>query len=246
MNYLKQYIFCLLTLCIFHVSAQVPRVKNLPTHDDRVLHFGFNIGLNTMDFRVENLGTDTITGGVQLFADLYRLKPGFHVSIVSNLRLNEYMDLRFLPGIAFGQRELFFTTNDGQPYGSGESGVKAIQKLNSSFIDFPLLIKFKAERINNFRPYVVAGGNIRLDLASKKEYEEEKEIYLRLKSLDYYYEMGIGFDFYLQYFKLSTELKYSIGIRDVSVHDPPVSHPEYIAAIDYLKSRIIMLSFYFE
>jgi len=218
------------------ILAQKPKVKNLPTHDDRLLHFGFTVGLNTMDFGiVHNEESDT------LFADLYRLQPGFHVSMVSNLRLTKYLDLRFLPGISFGQRPIAFINNDFQ------SVEFSPQKINSSFVEFPLLLKYKAKRINNFRPYLIGGGNLRLDLAAKKDFDDEKDIYLRLKRFDFYYEIGFGFDSYLMFFKLSTEIKYSVGLRNVLLKGGTAStYPEYENAIDELYSHLIMLSFHFE
>lgn len=216
--------------------AQAPKVKNLTTHDDHALHFGFNVGLNTMDFGFRQNLSDT----ARLNADLYQLQPGFHVSIVSNLRLGNYFDLRFLPGISFGQRDIEFLDFNADPIESSP------QKISSSFIEFPLLLKYKAKRINNFRPYVIAGFNVRLDMSAKKDYSEEGENYIRLKPVDVYYELGFGFDSYLMYFKLSTELKLSIGLTDILVHDYNVSRPEFVTSIDKLYSRIVMLSFYFE
>ena len=83
-------------------------------------------------------------------------------------------------------------------------------------------------------------------MSAKKDYDEEKDIYIRLKPFDYYWELGFGVDSYLQYFKLSTELKLSIGFSDVLVHDYNTSHPQFVSSIDQLLSRIIMLSFHFE
>ena len=236
----KSISFFILIVIAFSVAAQKPRVKNLPNHDDKLLHFGFTVGLNTMDFKIEQ-ATFKATDSIRLYADLYRLQPGFHVSMVSNLRLHEYLDLRFLPGIAFGQREIYYIDE------SLEQVEYSRQRINSSYVEFPLLLKYKAKRVNNFRPYLISGGNIRLDLAAKKDYNEEKNIYVRLKPIDYYYEIGVGFDSYLMYFKLSTELKYSIGMRDVLLKDDKIARfPEYENALDQLFSRLIMLSFHFE
>jgi hypothetical protein len=88
--------------------------------------------------------------------------------------------------------------------------------------------------------------NYRYDLAGKKEYDEEKPVYIRLKRPDLYYEMGAGLDFYLAYFKLSVELKMSNGIRDVLIHDPAPGHAQYYNAIEKMKSQIWVLSFHFE
>ena len=93
------------------------------------------------------------------------------------------------------------------------------QRLESSFLEFPLLLKLKGDRLNNVRPYVIGGFNYRYDLAAKKDFDDEKPVYIRIKRSDLYYELGAGLDFYLPYFKLSVELKMSNGMRDVLVKD---------------------------
>ena len=122
------------------------------------------------------------------------------------------MDIRFLPGVSFGQRVIRYYKN-GVIYNDQ-------QKLESSFLEFPLLLKFKGDRLNNVRPYVIRGLNFRYDLAAKKEFDDDKPVYIRLKRPDLYYEVGAGLDFYLTYFKLSIELKMSNGIGDVLVKEP--------------------------
>jgi hypothetical protein len=222
---------------ISSVSGQVKKPQNLPGFDYKRLHFGFTIGLNTMDFgirRPANALSDT-----SIFADVSRISPGFQVSIVSDLRLADYLSLRFLPGITFGQRTLYFYK------GSKPNSLPAHKPitLESNFIDFPLVVKYKSKRVNNYAPYLIAGGNIRYDLAARKDYEDDTEVHVRLKPFDYYFEIGCGIDMYLQYFKFSPELKLSTGFRNVLVTD---RIDKYNKSIDRLNSYIVMLCFHFE
>lgn len=206
---------------------------NQPNHDDRPIHFGFCLGLNMMNFIVHTnyqaYKSDTMVASVS------RPSPGFHIQVVSNYRLGEYFDLRFLPGVSFGQRDLNFFKNN-KLYNNG-------QKLESNFLEFPLLVKYKAKRMNNFRPYVISGGNFRVDLA--KTLSEDDGIYIALKRFDVYYEAGAGIDCYLPYFKMSIELKYSYGFINM-LRTRSNSHPEFQNTIDRLNSTITMLSFHFE
>jgi hypothetical protein len=166
------------------------------------------------------------------------LYPGINIQIVSDLKPAKYFDIRFLPGVSFGQR--------GVRYYKNKVIANNRQRLESSFLEFPLLLKYKGERLNNVRPYLIGGLNYRYDLAGKKEYDEEKPIYLRVRRSDLYYEFGTGMDFYLPYFKFSVELKMSNGLRDVLVHDPASGHPQYSNAIEKMKSQIWIVSFHFE
>ncbi len=220
---------------ISSVSGQIKKSQNLPAFDYKRLHFGFTIGLNTMDFGIRR---PALLNDTSIFADVTRISPGFQVSIVSDLRLADYFSLRFLPGITFGQRTLSFYDKVGEEYLFNDE-----KQLESNFIDFPLLVKYKSKRVNNYAPYLVAGGALRYDLAARKDYEEDTEILVKLKPFDYYFEIGFGIDMYLQYFKFSPELKLATGFRNVLVTD---KLDEYNRSINRLNSYIVMLCFHFE
>ena len=217
-------------------TAQKAKPKNDSNYDERLLHFGFSMGLNTMDFNVKMNPNDPNNWT----AEVVSLKPGINIQIVTDYRPTTYLDVRFLPGVSFGQRNLNFYDENGDL-------VNDKQQLESSFLEFPLLIKAKGMRLNNSRPYLIGGVNFRYDLAAKKEYDEESDVYIRLRKADLYYEVGAGIDFYLPYFKLTIEAKMSNGLRDVLVHDEPHPyHPEYVNSIESLKSQMWVLSFHFE
>ncbi|MDP4186414.1 MAG: porin family protein [Bacteroidota bacterium] len=227
--------------------AQKTRPQNDPGYDFKPLHFGFTIGINTMDFIVKNSGQPVDASGKILYADVSDLQPGFQVGIVSDLRLGEYFNLRFLPGISFGQRNFKFYYYDSNAQNTKtEYEPSTPQVVESSYIELPLLVKYKAKRLNNYRPYLIAGPDCRIDMSSRRGYDDEKHIYMRLKRWDLYGETGFGIDYYLKYFKFSTELKVAYGLRDVLVHDPAQGNPHYVEAIDRLNSSMIILSFHFE
>ncbi len=213
-------------------SAQVKRPRNLPAYDYKKLHFGFTVGLNTMDFGIKRSLRNN------LIPDVTMVEPGFQVSIVSDLRLGENLNLRFLPGISFGQRRLTFYKAD--------SILDTEMKIESSFLDFPLLLKYRAKRLNNIRPYLISGLDYRYDMAAKKGFDENSNVYVRLKPSDVYFEFGFGMDYYLTYFKFSTELKLGVGMLNVMVDQPELGHPQYVQAIDRLNSYLVMLCFHFE
>jgi hypothetical protein len=216
-------------------QAQKARVKNNPEYDDKPVHFGYTLGINVMDFtfgRNYRSANDT-------FADVGNPMLGFQVGMISDFRLGEYFNFRCLPSFNFGQRNLSYYVNK-----------KTIidMKIESSMLDFPVQIKYKAKRINNYRPYFIVGISARFDLASKTEINPEKSDYILLKPFDVYYEFGFGIDYYMQYFKFSTELKMCIGTFDVlhRIIDSSGSNAAYVNALTKLTSNIFMLSFHFE
>jgi hypothetical protein len=216
--------------------GQKQRPKNESWYDEKPIHFGFSLGINTMDFNITPAQTFFVSDS--LYPEVTKLNPGINIQIVTNLRMGKYFDIRFLPGVSFGQRVVSFYKN--------QVIYNDQQRLESSFLEFPLLVKYKGARLNNVRPYVIGGFNYRYDLAGKKEFDDQKPVYVRLKRPDLYYEMGGGLDIYLMYFKLSVELKLSNGIGNVLINEPAPGHPEFYNAIEKMKSQIWILSFHFE
>lgn len=220
----------------FILSGQKQKPKNESWYDEKPLHFGFSLGFNSMDFDItpsqQNFRIDS------LYPEVSILNPGINIQIVTDLRPADRLDIRFLPGVSFGQRVIRFYKN--------EVLVNDQQKLESSFLEFPLLLKYKGVRLNNVRPYIIGGLNYRYDLAGKKEFDDAKPVYIRIKRPDLYYELGAGLDFYLTYFKLSIELKMSNGFGNVLVREAAPGHPEYYNAIEKIKSQIWVLAFHFE
>lgn len=233
---IKRTLFILLLITPLIASAQKQKPKNDSTYDDRPIHFGFSLGLNTMDFNVKT--SDAAFAKDSLLPEVAALNPGVNIQVVINYRPADFFDVRFLPGVSLGQRTLNYYKNGVLVNGD--------QQLESSFLEFPLLIKFKGMRLNNIRPYVITGLNFRYDLAGKKEYDDQTDINIRLHRADLYYEAGAGLDFYLPEFKLSVELKMSTGIRDVLVHEPRLGYDQYSNAIGSLRSQMWILAFHFE
>lgn len=229
-------LFIVFLLNNLNLSGQKQKPKNESWYDEKLIHFGFSLGFNTMDFNItpsqQNFKKDS------LYPEVSVLNPGINIQIITDFRPAEHIDIRFLPGVSFGQRVVRFYKN--------KVLVNDQQRLESSFLEFPLLLKYKGNRLNNIRPYIIGGLNFRYDLAGKKEFDDAKPIYIRIKRPDLYYEAGAGMDFYLTYFKLSVELKMSNGIGNVLVKEASPSHPEYYNAIEKMKSQIWVLAFHFE
>lgn len=235
---------------LFHLDSfgQKQKPKNDSWYDDKKIHFGFSLGLNLMDFDITPSKTPLATDPQRyLLPEVSILNPGINIQVVTNFRPARYFDFRFLPGVSFGQRNIrYYTikTTDGLP-DQYEATYDESQRIESSFLEFPFLLKYKGERLNNVRPYVIGGINYRYDLAGKKEFDEEKGVHVMLKRSDLYYEVGAGLDFYLPYFKLSLEIKTSRGIRDVNSR-LLTPMPQYANAIEKLQSRIWVIAFHFE
>lgn len=238
---------------VLSVSAQKQRVNYLTTFDDKLIHFGFTIGVNTLDFNVvnynpiaENLNyqptsPDDVPTLTYVRSDVAEVIPGFTVGIISSLRLTKDLNLRFLPGLSFGERRLTYNVpvydiNDAYANGAQYYSIK------STFLDFPVLIKYKARRINNDRPYVIFGTAYRQDIS-----RTAKEDLVKLKSGGFYAEVGGGWDHYFPFFRFSVEAKFSYGLNNqLGALPAPVQRQYYAQSIKDLRSKIFTLSFHFE
>lgn len=96
--------------------------------------------------------------------------------------------------------------------------------------------------MNNQRPYVIGGIATRIDISKTGE-----EDLIRLKAPNPSVEAGFGWDTYLQFFRLSTELRFSFGLSNILDTGPKITQPQvYTGAFSSLKSNIFTLSFHFE
>lgn len=224
-------------------------LKNLTTFDEKRIHFGFTLGVNTADLAFTHYNTladnplfvpeDGFSGGERIRADISKLTPGFTVGIVTNLRLAESFDLRFLPGMSFGERRLVYNI---PVHDVNDPGNTEYYSIKSTFLDFPLLLKYKAKRMNNQKPYIIAGGAMRIDISKTGQ-----EDLVRLKPFSPSLEAGMGWDAYLQFFRLSTELKFSFGMGNVLDVGPKETQSQvYSNAFSRLTSNMFILSFHFE
>jgi hypothetical protein len=225
------------------VHAQNEPVLNYQKIDHKPFHFGYTLGINTMDFGIYPSQTALATSVARqdTFPEINTLSPGIDIGIVTNFRISEYLDFRVLPGISLGQRNLAYYTNVSD---TAES--LSVMHIGSTFINLPFALRYEAKRYYNFRPYIIGGVNFRWDMARNKDFNADENIFVKLKPFDTYLEGGLGADFYLPYFKLSVELKLSVGTLNVLDPDKHERYPGYVSSLDKLKSRMVSLSFHFE
>lgn len=244
---LKRYIlgllFCSTSLVGF---SQFQREPLHLLHYDylKTLRFGFTIGLNVLDFSTVNtFDYVMINPGdppTKIRADVVTMSPGFSLNGIIDYRIARNLNLRALPGICFGSRELRFY-NDELP---GNVLLHAMP-IVSNYVELPLHVKYSAKRHSNFRPYVIAGINIRSSLTYKSKVKDG--VYFDFAPAEPFYEFGFGFDSYLPYTKISIELKISKGVEDVlAKRQVQPGYEPYLEAIGSLKSQMIQLSFHFE
>lgn len=233
---LKRLLLFLCMVCWAAASglAQVERVKNQPYADLKWLHLGFHVGLHSQDMLLTHTGVSS--NGEVWFAEIPNYSPGFSVGVIADMYMNPYFNLRFVPTIHFGDKKFVFREQNSEE--EFETNVR------SSYLSFPLLVKYSALRLNNYRPYLIGGVYGAFDIGRKKGNP------LLLKSGDFGLEFGVGCDIYLPYFKLCPELKFSFGLVNLLEKERPdlVDREviKYTDALSKATSRMVTLTFNFE
>jgi opacity protein-like surface antigen len=211
-------------------------VQNLPKYDKQKIHFGFALGINSCNFKIDK--NVSLYSSDTLFNVDNVKKSGFNLGIVTNLHMGQHFDLRFIPDLCFAQRDLVFTFyENGKP-----TRTPTTKKIESTFIEFPLLLKFKSDRVGNFRAYAIAGVQYNIDMVSQAKVENKDREYVKLKKKDYGYTIGAGTDFYLEMFKLSLEVRMFNGIPNLLVTDNTV----FSNSMNSLKTKMFQFSIFFE
>jgi hypothetical protein len=231
-----KYLFVLLCILPFYSKAQLnSQPINLPKYDYQKMHFGFALGFNSADFVVKKVGNFNLLDSVYSVESSSSI--GLNLTILANLRVGNYFDLRFLPTLSFAQRNLDYMLlyNDS-------TGLAKTKKVESTYLEFPLELKYKSKRVNNYRAYVLAGFKYGIDMVSQAKVKAEDPDVIKLSRQDYGYEIGVGFDFYMTYFKFSPEIKMYTGMKNLIIPENTI----FSSPIEALYSKTFTVSFTFE
>jgi hypothetical protein len=204
-------------------------IINLENFDKQRVHWGYYLGFNSYDFKIDKKYDDQDI--------LVESSIGFNVGLIGNLRLTEYIDLRFEPGLYYGQRNLRFPHIDNP--------IDALREVKSTYIHFPLLLKFSSKRMGNVRPYVLGGISSDMNLSSNEDSKDDNSSNrFRMLSNTSNYELGFGIDLYFEYFKFSPSIRGVFGTKNELVSDKDPNSP-WTGNIEKLSTRGIFINFAF-
>ncbi len=222
------------------VMAQKQKVQNLTEFDEVWLHFGFGLSFNNQSFELSHDPRKIM--GDSLFGIEAQPELGFNINLLAAYHLNSNTELRFFPGISFGTVTMLYTESDF----SGVPKTPTDIVVESTNIEFPLFLKFRSDRLNNFAMYGLLGGYYFLDLAAADDVDNSsvarKDIVLKTKKHNYGLAFGAGMDFFMSFYKMSLELKYNMGLNNILIQDRTF----YSRPIDSIKERMLTLSITFE
>ena len=232
-----------LTLLIFIVLgsssyAQKFKQERYKNFDKRMFHFGFMLGFNSSDFTVYQDVNAYEQYGLKLLEN--DAQPGGQLGILTTMKLGTpVLRLRFIPTLSFQERLLRYTFED-TVLNKDEIGE---ERVNSTNLDFPLMLQFRTKRLNNFAAYVLVGGQYSIDLQSQEKASQNYiDPYIKIRRNDVQGQIGGGLEFFAPYFKFGIELKYSHGFMNSFIQDNTnIANP-----INKLYNKVWSLSLIFE
>jgi hypothetical protein len=218
-----------------NVTAQFSHGSNLNYLDfqSKAYYFGITLGYNQSNFRIyhsknfirnDSFATvESITG------------PGFNLGIVSNLKIGEYFDIRFLPTLSFVERTIQYSP-------AASAGRIISRPIESVLVELPFQVRYKSAPYHDFRLFVIAGIKYSFDVASDSRTRQSSSL-VKIAPTDFQLEYGGGIQFFFPYFIFSPELKISQGLNNILIFNDRL---EQSNVIEKVLSRCLTISLHFE
>jgi hypothetical protein len=225
--------FILFSIAFF---AQRERIKYLPTFDKRTMHYGFYLGLNQNDFKLNLRESPILNANITVESS-----AGFNVGLVADLRLHKNLNVRLEPGLVSNTKIIIFNHLN-----TAKTSQDSIRDIGSTYLHIPLVFKFSTNRYKNIRPYLLGGISYDYNFSSNETNQDDNDSgEFRMKTHNFMYEVGVGVDFYLYYFKFSPSIRGVFAINnEIKYDDDPKSR--WTAPINFMGTRGVFLNFSFE
>jgi len=225
---------------VMGISSQAQKFKQerYKNFDKRTFHFGFMLGFNSSDFTVYQNVNAYEQYGLKLLEN--DAQPGGQLGILTTMKLGTpVLRLRFIPTLSFQEKLLRYTFEDTL-LNTDEIGE---ERVNSTNLDFPLMLQFRTKRYNNFTAYALVGGQFSIDLQSQEKASQNYiDPYIKIKRNDIQGQIGGGIEFFAPYFKFGIEIKYSHGFINSFIQD----NTNIAEPINKLYNKVWSLSLIFE
>jgi len=217
------------------VTAQRAQGHNFNYKDFQAkpYYFGISLGLNSSDFKIfhskDFIRNDSFSQAQSVTG------PGFNLGIVSNLKIGEFFDVRFLPTLSFVERNIKYAP-------PGESTRSLTRRVESVFVELPFHVRYKSVAYHDFRLFLVAGVKYVFDVASDSRTRQAADL-VKISPTDFQFEYGAGVQFFFPYFIFSPELKISQGLNNVLLFNDRL---EQSNVLEKVLSRTFTISLHFE
>ena len=230
---MTKYLILYLLISLQNVFGQQEKPLNNPIYDNQLYHFGFTLGISHNKLNIDYNREFILSNQTEFNSILSKYEPGFNVGIIIDFRLTQNTNIRLNPSFNFTDQKLYYSTDNNQIiHPKNNTGI--------SNFELPIYIKYRSDRINNGRSYLLLGSKFMLDMSSLEQLTQNQTI--KFSKINYSVDIGVGFDLYFAYFKFSPEIKYSHGLKNIFIDQDNINND----MINMLHSKSILISLTFE
>ena len=208
-------------------KAQEAFQYNLPFSDAKWLHYGFSIGLHGSNLQLKYSDKFTTSEMDSVHSIMPDNAFGFSLGFITDFRLADQFNIRVLPKVSFYEFPVDYNYTD-------ETVDR--QLIEATFVEIPVLLKYKSQRHKNFRVYFVGGVSTGFEVSGKKR-KEQSDNRLLTQDFNVNMELGFGIDLYYPLFKFSPEIRFSKGLLNLLKEDSQ----GYSDGIESLKTNVVTL-----
>ena len=181
------------------------RRKHLEYYDDKPIHYGILFAVPFTRFNIKH--NNDFVSKDSAFVIQSPTNAAFRMGFTINAYLNEHFDLRTTPAVSLYERHVKF---------SYPNGTDRTEKRESTWIEIPLLLKYKSLRRVNSRMYMIAGVTLGIETNVKRNRGGGAGA-IDTKSSDFSIDYGIGYEQFFEFFKFAPELRFSHGLTNMLV-----------------------------
>lgn len=195
--------------------------------------FGITLASNTANYKIFYSSKFILNDSIRQAESV--TGPGFNLGIVSNLKVGDYFDFRFLPTLSFAERNIRYAA-------PRDFRVPYSRRVESVFVEFPFHVRYKSAPYRDKRAFVIAGVKYAFDVASDSRARQANEL-VKVSPTDFTIEYGAGIQFFMPFFIFSPEFKISRGISNILIFDDDLQQS---TVIEKVLSRTFTISLHFE
>ena len=224
---------CLFVLFVVGNTQAQRGNYNFLGFEQKPYYFGITLAYNTSNFKIHHSRNFILNDSINTAESI--TGPGFNLGIVSNLKVGQYFDFRFLPTLSFAEKNIEYSSTDAVT-------AQYRRKIESVLVELPFHLRYKSAPYNDKRMFVIAGIKYSFDVASDSRARQANEL-VKISPTDFAFEIGAGIQMFFPYFIFSPEIKLSHGLGNILIFDDDLNQSR---VIEKILSRALTISLHFE
>jgi Outer membrane protein beta-barrel domain len=224
----KVIVFIFLLIALRGFSQE--KIKYQPDYDNKRIHFGYFLGLVNTNYLIK-YNKAILTPDNPIYVITSPSTTGIKAGAIVNYYVNDYFDLRFSPlTIAIYGRKLL--VNDSLKY----------DQVDKAWFEIPVYLKYKSERRMNSRMFIFAG--LKYGFETNVVNRKGASTSFATKSADLSIDYGMGLELFREYFKVTPELHFSHGFRNMVNSGLPTSN--FLNNVDRMRTHSVSFFIVFQ